>query len=117
MTDLERDLINAFGWLLYPVPLLPLLFSLVAAWTTAAGVRHHRRREAAAAPTLSFRLGFGYLALVLDLLVVLFCAAFAWAWALWTAMWLAVPATVTAVALFQLQKARTRLPASLEPWP
>lgn len=114
MTDLERDLINAFGWLLYPVPLLPLLFSLVAAWTTAAGVRHHRRREAAASPTLSFRLGFGYLALGLDLLAVLFCAAFAWAWALWTTMWLAVPAAVTAVALFLLQKARTELTASGE---
>lgn len=117
MTDLERDLINAFGWLLYPIPILPLLLSLIAAWTTVAGVRHHRRRDARAAPALPFRLGFGYLVLGLDLLAVLFCAAFAWAWALWTAMWLALPATVTAVALFILQKARAEPPASLEPWP
>lgn len=103
MTDLERELMSMFGWLLYPIPLPPLVLSLSAAWTTTRGARRFRREDV---PVGALRLSFAVLVLGFDALVVLFAGAFDGAWALWTLMWLAAPALVTAVALFQIQRRR-----------
>lgn len=103
MTDLERELLSTFGWLLYPLPLPPLVLSLIAAWTTTRGARRFRRDGV---PAGALRVSFAVLVLGFDALVVLFAGAFSGAWALWTLMWLAAPALVTAVALFQIRGRR-----------
>lgn len=69
---------SAFGWLLYPIPV----------------------------PAGAFRSTFAVLVLMFDALVVLFTGAFSGLWARWTLMWLALPALVTAVALFEIQRQR-----------
>jgi hypothetical protein len=101
MTDLERELLSTFGWLLYPIPLPPLVLSVIAAWTTTRGARRLRRQGA---PAGVARSSFAVLVLGIDALVVLFAGAFSGAWALWTLMWLAGPALVTVVALFQIRR-------------
>jgi hypothetical protein len=103
MTDLERELMSAFGWLLYPIPLPPLVLSLVAAWTTTTGAFRYRRHGV---PAGGFRSTFAVLVLMLDAFVVLFAGAFSWSWALWQVIWLAGPALVTAAALFEIQRQR-----------
>lgn len=103
MTDLERELMSMFGWLLYPLPLPPLVLSLIAAWTTTREDRRFRRHGV---PVGALRSSFSVFVLGFDALVVLFTGAFSGAWALWTLMWLAAPALVTAVALLRIRRRR-----------
>jgi hypothetical protein len=103
MTDLERELMSAFGWLLYPIPVPPLVLSLIAAWTTTTGAVRYRRHGV---PAGALRSTFAILVLLFDALAVLFTGAFSGLWALWTLMWLALPALVIAVALFAIRGQR-----------
>jgi hypothetical protein len=77
-----------------------LLLPCVVGVQEGDGARRH------GVPVGAVRSTFAILVLTLDAFVVLFAGALSVFWALWQLIWLAVPALVTAVALFEIQRQR-----------